>query len=310
MKKLKIGIVGLGNLGNAVLSVFKACPQIKIVALFSRHTKEKQINGVPVYAPESAILFKNKIDLMVLCSGSQNQMLKDAPFFAEHFNTINTFDNHKKIKQQFKILDAIGKKYGTFNLMACGWDPGVFSVFRAYFSLFCQHFAVFYGKGTSLGHTNAVKKIKGVLDAVAITKPNPCALKQAKQGFAPHGNLLMREVFVATSGNNKTIKNKIINMPHYFKGQNTNVHFVSSEKLNQVKSLAHKGEIIGFNSSLSEETYNLKFKTTSNPFATAKILLAHSLRLLFLKQKYGAGAYTPLHFSMQDLIDKAIFKEI
>lgn len=310
MKKIKIGIVGFGNLGKAVLEVFSRCPKIKIVAIFSEHLEVKQASGVPVFKPSLAIKFKNKIDLIVLCHGSQSQILKSAPFFAKHFNTINTFDTHKKIKQQFALLNNIGKQNKTFNLIACGWDPGVFSIFRAYFSLFCEYFAVFYGKGISLGHTNAVKRIKGVCDAISFTMPNSSAYKLAKSGIAPQTNLLRREVFVVPLGNTDIIKQKILNMPNYFKGENTIIHFVSIEKLNQIKTLAHKGEIIAYSKNLSTEKYNFKFETTSNPLATAKILLAYSLRVCALKQKFGAGAFTPLHFSLLDLCGKNIFKEV
>ena len=308
---IRIGIVGFGNLGKAVLNVFKNCQKIKIVAIFSKHILASEICGVPVFNPSLALRFKNKIDLMVLCTGSQNSMLHDAPFFAEHFNIINSFDIHSKIKNELNKLNNICKQANTFSIIACGWDPGVFSLFRAYFSLFCQHFAVFYGKGVSLGHTNAVKHIKGVRDAISFTMPNNKALMLAKKGNNLQTNLLRREVFIAPATKNKAIKQKVLNMPHYFKGENTTVHFVSQEKLNALKTLAHKGEIIASNNFLSSETYALKFKTTSNPMATAKIMLAFSLKIKKLKLKYGAGAFTPLNFAPANLINqKNMFKGI
>ncbi|MBQ7579440.1 MAG: diaminopimelate dehydrogenase [Clostridia bacterium] len=304
MKKLKIGIVGFGNLGKAVLDVFKENTKIKIVAIFSKHLKEKSIENVPVYTPQESQKFKGKIDLMVLCTGSQTDMLKDAPFFAKDFNIINSFDTHKKIKEQLFILNKICKENNTFSLIACGWDPGIFSIFRAYFSLFCNKFAVFYGKGVSLGHTNAVKKVNGVIDAISITKPNIMEYKKAKSGEDCTSNLLKREVYVVSNANHETIKNRILKIKNYFEGEDVTIKFLSHQKLNELKTLAHKGEIIGHSKNGSFEEYNFNFKTSSNPFATAKIMLAFSLKLLNLKQKYGAGAYTPLSFSPLELLGK------
>ena len=312
MKQIRVGIVGFGNLGKAVLEFFSNNPKIKVVAVFSKHLNKSFIFGVPVFRPEQSLRFKNKIDIMVLCTGSQNDMLKDAPLFAQHFNIINSFDTHKRIKQQLNIINDICKENKTFAIISCGWDPGVFSIFKAYFSLFCEHFAVFYGKGISLGHTNAVKKINGVKDAISFTLPNRNKLKEAKMGCVLPANLLNRNVFVVANKNRQIIKSKILNIKNYFKGENTKISFVSQEKLNSLKTLAHKGEIFAFSNIASNEMYNLKFKTSSNPMATAKILLAFSLNMLKLKEKYGAGAFTPLDFSPKDLLlnKNSIFKGI
>ena len=291
--KIKVAIVGYGNLGKAVEKVLLTKNNVELVCIFSKRENITSAFGTPIFLRDQIENYKEKIDLLVLCSGSQNQMLEDAPELAEKFNIINTFDTHALLAQEFEKIDAIATKSNHMAIIACGWDPGLLSNIRAMF------FAVenvapitLWGPGMSLGHSDAVRKITNVNDAIAITIP-------AKNGQNAE-NLHRRLVYVVCEKHNRQqIKNQILSMPNYFAGQNVKVKFVSQSRLNKLKNYGHAGRIICRGSDYLE----FWCKMQSNPTFTAKIVASYVCVFDYLKRKYGSGAFVPLDFSPADLID-------
>lgn len=285
---MKIGIVGYGNLGKAVEKIAKQNKDIEIVGIFSRR---KIHASVPTFDISHAINFKEKIDIMFMCGGSEKDLMIQTPEFAKNFNTIDTFDTHKNINKHFKKVDKICKENQTSSIVCCGWDPGIFSCLRVLFGSIFENVNCFFGKGISLGHTNALKKISGIVDAKQITIPNKKALKKAKQGKEILENKHIRKCLVVANQNQKLIKQKIQETPNYFKGEKTIVKFVKPKTLKKFESLSHKGQIIcnDKNGSL-----NLELCMESNPEFTAKIMLAFAVALEKIIKANVFGAFTPI----------------
>lgn len=303
--KTRVAIVGYGNLGKEIEKLVVSCNKLELVGIFSRRENVVSPFGTMVISRQKIKDYAGKIDLLFLCAGSKSDMLVDAPELLCNFNIINTFDNHSIIFEQTKKLDAIANLKKHMAIVCCGWDPGLLSYFRAtFFAISSIKPLTFWGKGTSLGHTQAVKEIDGVKDAVAITIPNKNA-KTIAIGSQNASILHKRKVFVCASklANKKRIKNIIKNMPHYFEKYKTQVKFVNMRTLQKHKSFAHKGEVFCRFGQKDKHSLQAKISTLSNPALTAQIVLSYAVVFEKLKQKYEYGAFTPLDFSPVDLLD-------
>lgn len=150
--KIKVGIVGYGNLGKGVELALAQNPDFKLEAIFTRRDPEKVKTTSKVVPLSQITNYKEKIDVMILCGGSATDLPKQTPQIAEHFNTVDSFDNHGKIPEHFKRLDDVAKKSGTIGLISVGWDPGLFSLHRLLGQVVLPNGKenTFYGKGVSL----------------------------------------------------------------------------------------------------------------------------------------------------------------
>lgn len=304
--KINIGIVGYGNLGKAAEQVIISKNDYNLVAIFSRRLVKSSFN-TPVESYENIASFKGKIDVMLLCGGSFCDLEKQTTEVLLNFDCINSFDNHKRMLKELKRLDKLAINANHRLIMACGWDPGIFSNIRA----MCYAFSgekpvVFWGKGISMGHSDAIRKVKNVLDGVEFTIPNSLALKQARAGkLSGTENLHLRDCYVvAEEKYHKAITNNIRNIPDYFKGQPTQVSFVSHEKILKLrKKLAHKGEIISKFQTIhgAKCSLNFKLKLASNAAFTATVMASYINAIVNLKKRGAAGAFTPLDIPMSFL---------
>lgn len=293
--KIRIGIVGYGNLGKAAECEVLKNSRYKLVAIFSRRLVSSKF-GTTIEPYENYLLYKNKIDVMLLCGSSKNDLEPQTEELAQHFDCINTFDNHSKILNHLQSLEKITANSRHRAIISCGWDPGLFSIIRAlFYSTTNQSPHTFWGKGMSLGHSDAVRQVLGVDDGVQFTIPNKESVKLAKQNrlttsTAKH----FRECFVTTTSQDKgKIENDIKNIPNYFKGQPVSVKFVTPQELLKLKlNTSHQGQIVS--KSFDGECLEFKVKMKSNPNFTAKIMIRYIEAILHLKAKKIYGAFTPL----------------
>lgn len=296
---INVGIIGYGNLGKALEQVILSKNNCRLVAIFSRRLVKSQFNTL-IESYENISLYKNKIDLMFLCGGSSSDVDEQTRNTLLNFDCINSFDTHKKIASELEILDKIAKNSNHRLIMSCGWDPGLFSNIRAtLLSLAGKKPDVFWGKGISMGHSEVIRKINNVQDAVQFTIPNKEAIKLAKQSrLIGDESLHFRECFVVADKNHhKKIERQIKNIPNYFKDQQTRVNFVTREKLLTLRNkLTHQGQVISkFNTIHGTNCYfYLKLKMDSNPNLTATILASYINAIINLKEKKISGAFTPL----------------
>lgn len=304
--KINIGIIGYGNLGKSLEQVILTRNDCNLVAIFSRRNIKSRFNTI-VESYENIFNFKNKIDVMFLCGGSFLDIEKQVADLLLNYDCINSFDKHKKIVSELERLDKIAKSSKHRIIMSCGWDPGLFSNLRGFcYALSGETPITFWGKGISLGHSDAVRTIENVQDAVQFTVPNKTAVKLARRGKLIENECLhVRDVYVvAEKKYHKMLSIEIRNIPNYFKGQLVNVEFVSQEKLLKLKNkLNHEGEIIS-NFKLvhgSKCFINFKLKMSSNPDFTACIMARYIDAIVNLKKRKITGAFTSLDIPVIDL---------
>ena len=305
---IRIGIYGYGNLGRGAELAVRSTPDMQLVGVFTRRDPEgmKTATGAPVYSAFDLEKWTDKIDVMILCGGSLTDLPKQTPDLARLFNVVDSFDTHAKILQHVQKVDAATKSAGKTAIISVGWDPGLFSLARVYAKSVLTNGKdyTFWGKGVSQGHSDAIRRIDGVLDAKQYTIPKTEALTAVRAGENPVLTTRQkhwRECFVvAAEGADKNrIEQEIKSMPNYFDEYDTVVHFISAEQLKaEHGGLPHGGTVIcsgrtganGENGQLIE--YRLQLD--SNAEFTASVLVAYARAAYRLNAEGVTGCKTVL----------------
>ena len=301
---MKIGILGYGNLGKGVECAIKNNPDMELAAVFTRRDPSSLkllTAGVPVYNVADVEAHKSEIDVLVICGGSATDLPKQTPEYAKYFNVIDSFDTHAKIPEHFANVDKAAKDNGHIALISCGWDPGMFSLARLYANCILPdgNDYTFWGKGVSQGHSDAIRRVKGVKDGKQYTVPVESALKAVRAGENPELTTRQkhtRECFVvpedgATKEDLARIEKEIKEMPNYFADYDTIVHFISQEELNKNHSgIPHGGFVFRSGKTGWDKEYNnvieYSLKLDSNPAFTASVLVSFA-RAIFRMNKEG-----------------------
>lgn len=304
MQKIRLGILGYGNLGRGVQYAASQNPDMEVVAVFTRRNPSdvRTVLPVTVEKTDNLIKYADKIDVMILCGGSATDLPQQSVQAVRMFNTVDSFDTHAKIPGYFDALDAAAKEHGHVGAMSIGWDPGLFSLMRVYFdsSLRDGSTYTFWGKGVSQGHSDAVRRVKGVKDARQYTVPVESALEKVRRGENPR--LTTREkhtrvcYVVAEEGADLArIEKEIKEMPDYFADYDTTVHFISEEELQKNHSgIPHGGFVLRSGKSATDNKFLMEFslKLDSNPEFTSSVLVAYARAVYRLAKEGRKGAVT------------------
>ena len=251
---IRIGIYGYGNLGRGIENAVHQNKDMELVAVFTRRDPAtvKTVWDTPVYRTEDAVNMADKIDVMVLCGGSATDLPVQTPMLAELFNVVDSFDTHARIPEHFAKVDEAAKRGGKVAMISVGWDPGMFSLNRMMADAILPDGKdyTFWGKGVSQGHSDAIRRIEGVVDARQYTVPVEDAVNSVRNGEMP--TLTTREkhtrecYVVAEDGADLArIENEIKTMPNYFADYDTTVNFITLEELKRDHSgIPHGGSVI------------------------------------------------------------------
>ena len=304
---IRIGIVGYGNLARGVESAIRQNSDLELVAVFTRRDPENvriRTENVPVLNVKDIADWKDKIDVLVLGGGSATDLPKQTPEFASMFNVVDSFDTHARIPEHFANVDAAAKKAGKVGIISVGWDPGMFSLMRMVSDAVLpegKHYT-FWGRGVSQGHSDAIRRIPGVVDARQYTVPVEETVSQIRGGATPEltaRQMHTRECYVvAEEGADKAeIERQIKEMPNYFADYDTTVNFISKEELDKNHAgLPHGGFVLRSGVTGWEKEhkhiveYNLKLD--SNPEFTGSVLAAYARAAYKLNQEGQSGCKT------------------
>ncbi|MGN0513481.1 MAG: diaminopimelate dehydrogenase [Lachnospiraceae bacterium] len=304
---IRIGIFGYGNLGKGVECAVAKNKDMELAGVFTRRdpsTVKVNTPGVKVYHEDALCEMQDKIDVLILCGGSATDLPQQTPKYAAMYNVVDSFDTHARIPEHFANVDAAAKAAGKTCVISCGWDPGMFSLNRLYANCILPDGKdyTFWGKGVSQGHSDAVRRIEGVLDCRQYTIPVEAAMQAVREGKQPELTTRekhIRECFVvAKDGADKArIEAEIKNMPNYFADYDTTVHFITEEEMKKNHSgLPHGGSVIrtgvtGFN---NEHTHVVEYKLTldSNPEFTGSVIAAYARAVYRMNNENQTGCKT------------------
>ncbi|MBQ4139928.1 MAG: diaminopimelate dehydrogenase [Clostridia bacterium] len=311
---MKIAIYGYGNLGRGVEAAVKYHPDCELVAVFTRRDPASvKTAGAPVYSADDILGFKDKIDVLILCGGSATDLPKMTHTLAEHFNVIDSYDTHAAIPEHFARVDKAAQASGHIAMISGGWDPGLFSIARLYASSVLPEGKdyTFWGRGVSQGHSDAIRRIEGVLDARQYTVPVPEALESVRSGECPELTTRQkhtRECYVVAKegADLARIESEIKNMPNYFADYDTTVTFISLDELKEKHSaLPHGGSVIrsGRTGLSGEHSHTVEFSLAldSNPEFTSSVLVACARAIDRMHKRGLCGCKTIFDIAPADL---------
>lgn len=305
---IRIGIFGYGNLGRGVECAIAQNSDMELVGVFTRRAPEtvKTVSGAPVYHVDTAPDMTDKIDVMIICGGSATDLPVQTPAIAGMYNCIDSFDTHAKIPEHFANVDKAAKAGHKVAMISVGWDPGMFSLNRLLAGAILSDGKdyTFWGKGVSQGHSDAIRRVDGVLDGKQYTIPVQEALDAVRAGSNPELTTRqkhIRECFiVAEEGADKArIEAEIKNMPNYFADYDTTVHFISKEEMQRDHSgIPHGGFVIrsGRTGANLENNHIIEYslKLDSNPEFTASVLVAYARAVYRMSLDGASGCKTVL----------------
>ena len=304
---IRVGIFGYGNLGRGVEAALAHAEDMELAAVFTRRSPDSlsiMTQGVPVLSAEEACKMADQIDVMILCGGSATDLPAQTPELAGKFNVVDSFDTHANIPSHFAKVNEAALKNGKTAVISVGWDPGLFSLNRLYSHAIRPQGSTytFWGKGVSQGHSDAIRRIKGVKDARQYTIPVEAALTAVRSKKAPElttRDKHTRECFVVAEegADLKAIEEAIVTMPNYFADYDTTVHFISQEELMRDHAgIPHGGFVIrtgstGWNDE-NGHVIEYSLKLDSNPEFTASVIASYARAAYRLSREGQSGCKT------------------
>lgn len=305
-EKIRVAILGYGNLGRGVEAAMSFNPDMELKAIFTRRAPGTlhPVTEVPVYHVDDLPAMKDQLDVLILCGGSATDLPVQSPEYAKYFNIVDSFDNHSKIPEHFEAVDASASAGGKTAMISVGWDPGMFSLQRLLGNCVLPegHDYTFWGKGVSQGHSDAIRRIEGVKDAKQYTIPVEASLERVRAGENPELSTRekhTRECFVvAEEGADRVrIEHEIKTMPAYFEPYDTTVHFITQEELNRDHSgIPHGGFVLrsGVTGLYGETKQMIEYRLTlgSNPEFTASVLVACARAVVRMNREGMYGCKT------------------
>ncbi len=312
---MKIAIYGYGNLGRGVECALQQNPDMELVGVFTRRDPATvtTLLNTPVYHDSTLADHREDIDVLILCSGSATDLPRMTPAMARQFNVVDSFDTHAAIPTHFDAVDAAAKEGGRVALISAGWDPGMFSLNRLYASAILPEGKdyTFWGRGVSQGHSDAIRRIDGVVDARQYTVPIDEALAAVRSGENPELTTRqkhLRECYVVAADGADTdrITREIQTMPNYFADYDTTVTFITKEEMDRDHSgIPHGGFVIrtGVTGKEKEHKHTIEYslKLDSNPEFTASVLVAYARAVYKAYTRGETGARTVFDVAPADL---------
>ncbi|MGG1634070.1 diaminopimelate dehydrogenase [Paenibacillus sp. FSL A5-0031] len=301
-EQIRIGIVGYGNLGRGVELAIRQSADMRLDAIFTRRDPASIPSETKAYKIEDAERFVDDIDVMILCGGSATDLPEQVPAFARLFHTVDSFDTHARIPEFFDQVDAVAKTSNKVSVISTGWDPGLFSLNRLLAEAILPEGKeyTFWGKGVSQGHSDAIRRVKGVKNGVQYTIPSEEAVARVRNGENPELTTREKHVrdcyIVAEEGADQdAIAEEIRTMPNYFSDYNTTVHFIDEATLKAEHStMPHGGMVLRSGKTGENSTQIIEFglKLDSNPEFTASVLVAYARAAYKFAREGQSGAKT------------------
>lgn len=298
MNKIRIGVVGYGNLGKGAVKAVAGSKDQELVAVFSRRELEH-----PLYQPLAEITdWRDKVDVLLLCGGSATDLPEQGPALAAHFNLVDSFDTHARIPEYFEKVNAVASAAGKVAVISTGWDPGLFSIARVLGESILPHGKdyTFWGRGVSQGHSDALRRVPGVQDARQYTIPSEAAMQRIRSGETPELTTRQkhtRQCFVVLEegADAANVEREIVTMPNYFADYDTTVAFISQEELDRDHAtLPHGGFVLRSGETSEGNRHLIEFglNLDSNPEFTSSVLAAYARAAHRLATKGEQGART------------------
>jgi len=317
MDRIRVGIYGYGNIGKSVERAIADSDDFSLAAVFTRRNPVSvnvATKGVKAVAADKVLEFKDKIDVMLMCGGSATDLPVQVPEIVKDFNIVDTFDTHADIPRYLDAVGVIAEKNKKVAVISAGWDPGLFSMIKALFASLLPNGKnqAFWGPGVSQGHSDAIRHVKGVADAIQYTVPSEKVLDEMRNGSTTDYTTKQKHkrvcYVVAEEGADKNrIAKDIKEMPNYFADYDTEVNFISEAELKKEhSSMPHAGNVMR-NGKTGDDDYHIELTMNfgSNPAFTSSVMLAYARAAFRLYKEGSFGSKTVLDIPVSYLSPKS-----
>ncbi|MFV0290616.1 MAG: diaminopimelate dehydrogenase [Mangrovibacterium sp.] len=286
MTKIRAAIVGYGNIGKYVLDALLSSPDFEVAGVVRRNPEEvpAELKSFKVVASVKEL---EGVDVAVLCTPTRSVESYAKECLALGINTVDSYDIHGGIVGLRSSLDAVAKEYKSVSIISAGWDPGTDSMVRSMFEFMAPKGVTYtnFGPGMSMGHTVAVKAIKGVKAALSMTIPLGTSIHRRMVYIEVESGFKFEDVAAA------------IKADDYFAHDET--HVTQVDCVDDLKDMGHGVNMV--RKGVSGETQNqlLDFNMKiNNPALTAQVLVASARAAM----KQQPGAYTMIEVPIIDYI--------
>lgn len=290
MGKLKVAIVGMGNVGHNVFDAVDQSEDMELVGIIDLAEQierlKQEFRNVPVVDDIDKL---EKPDVAILSLDSR-AVPKVAPYYLKKgINTVDAYDIHgaEGALRLKKDLDKVAKENGSVSIISAGWDPGSDSIIRVIFEMIAPKGITWtnFGPGMSMGHTVAVKRIEGVKDAISITCP---------KGMGMHSRLVY--IQLKEGYDFADVAKKIAEDPYF---SHDELHINQVDDVSKLIDMGHCVKIERKGTSGKSCNQRMEFHMwVNNPAATAQVMVAAARATV--KQK--PGCYTLLEVPVIDLL--------
>lgn len=286
MNKIRAAIVGYGNIGQYVLDAIITSPDFEVAGIVRRDPSNVP-DELKKYQVVKSIKELKDVNVAVLCTPTRSVEEYAKECLALGINTVDSYDIHGGIVNLRRELDAVAKANNTVSIISAGWDPGTDSMIRSMFEFMAPKGVTYtnFGPGMSMGHTVAVKAIKGVKAALSMTIP---------LGTSIHRRMVYIEV---EEGYNFSDVAAAIKSDDYFAHDET--HVMQVENVDNLKDMGHGVNMVrkGVSGSTQNQLLDFNMKI-NNPALTAQVLVASARATM----KQAPGAYTMIEVPVIDYI--------
>lgn len=286
MKKLRAAIVGYGNIGHYVLDAIIASPDFEVAGIVRRDPTNVP-EELKIYKVVKSIKELSGVDVAVLCTPTRSVEEYAKECLALGINTVDSYDIHGGIVSLRKELDTVAKANNAVSIISAGWDPGTDSIVRSMFEFMAPKGVTYtnFGPGMSMGHTVAVKAIKGVKDALSMTIPLGTGIHRRMVYIEVADGYKFEEVAAA------------IKADDYFAHDETHVNQVDC--VDSLKDMGHGVNMVrkGVSGVTQNQLFDFNMKI-NNPALTAQVLVASARAAM----KQRPGAYTMIEVPVIDYI--------
>lgn len=287
MKKIRAAIVGYGNIGHFTLEALQVAPDFEIAGVVRRHGDENKPAELEPYKVVKSIKELQDADVAILATPTRSVEEYAKECLALGINTVDSFDIHTQIVDLRRSLNAVAKEHNAVSIISAGWDPGSDSIVRTLMQSLAPKGISYtnFGPGMSMGHTVAVKAIKGVKAALSMTIP---------LGTGIHRRMVYVEI---EEGHTLAEVSAAIKADPYFASDET--HVMQVDSVDELKDMGHGVNLT--RKGVSGKTQNQLFEFNmhiNNPALTAQVLV----NVARASMKQQPGCYTMIEIPVIDML--------
>ena len=281
--KIKVAVLGYGNIGKAAEEAINAAPDMELAGIY-HHTD---------------CLDCMEADVVLLCTPTREVPKFAALMASRNICTVDSFDIHSQICNLRSQLEPVCVQHKIVSIVSAGWDPGTDSMVRALLQAMAPKGLTYtnFGPGRSMGHTVAAKAIPGVKNALSMTIP---------LGTGIHRRMVYIEL--EENADFKTVEAALL-QDDYFAHDET--HVVPVESIDALNNVAHGVNLV--RSGVSGATHNQRFEFNmeiNNPALTGQVMVSCARAAVRMKQRGQYGAKTMIELAPVDLLPGTIEENV